>query len=118
MRLARDAFVREGLGLSWRRGWYRVIRTVDRGTRSFRRDLGPVPPAATAVVVRDTPAGYGKPGTGAGMGGRGLSHPQDGPLTLTGALELQPGPGPCGQLGSRTANRMAVPLSPFIRERA
>jgi len=35
------------------------------------------------------------------------------PLTLTGAFELQPGPGPCGQLGSRTANRMAVPVSPF-----
>ena len=28
------------------------------------------------------------------------------------------GTGACGQLGSRTANRMAVPLSPSIRERA
>jgi hypothetical protein len=49
----------------------------------------------------------------AGMGGHGLSHPQDGPLTLTGAAELQPGPGPCGQLRSRTADRMAVPCEPF-----
>ena len=83
-----------------------------------RRTGAPAPPAATTAIVRDTPAGCGHPGASAGMGGRGLSHPQDGPLTAAGAFELQPGPGPCGQLGTRTANRMAVPQSPFIRERA
>ena len=78
----------------------------------------PAPAAATTWPSRHAGPGAGNPGSSASMGGRGLCHPQDGPLTLTGATELQPGPGPCGQLGSRTANRMAVPESPSIREHA
>ena len=104
--------------VSGRRGWCRVTRTIDQGLtftmRSGPRRQPPLPHGAS----RHAGPNAGNPGAGAGMGGRGLSHPQDGPLTLTGAAELQPGPGPCGQLGSRTANRMAVPLSPSIRERA
>ena len=78
----------------------------------------PVPAAAAAWSSRHAGLGSGKSGASAGMGGRGLCHPQDGLLTLTGAAELQPGPGPCGQLRSRTADRMAVPVSPSIRARA
>ena len=111
-----DASVQRGRDLG-RRGWCRVTRTVDRGlilmTRSGPRRQPPLPPG-----LRDTPGRVGNPGSGAGMGGHGLSHPQDRPLSLTGAAELQPGPGPCGQLRSRTANRMAVPVSPSIREHA
>jgi hypothetical protein len=67
----------------------------------------------------DTPdAGCGESGAPAGRVGRGLSHSQDGPLTMPGAAELQSGLGPCEQLRSRTADRMAVPASPSIRERA
>jgi hypothetical protein len=53
-----------------------------------------------------------------GMGGRGLSHPQELPLISAGSRRALAKTGACGQPGSRTANRMAVPLSPSIRERA
>src|ERR1022692_2847361 len=49
----------------------------DPRARSFRSDPDPAPPAATTAIVRDTPAGCGHPGASAGMGGRGLSHPQE-----------------------------------------
>ncbi len=49
---------------------------------------------------------------------RGLSHPQELPLISAGSRRALAGTGACGQPGSRTANRMAVPLSPSIRERA
>ena len=47
------------------------------GTSIPRRTRAPAPPAATTAIVRDTPAGCGHPGASAGMGGRGLSHPQE-----------------------------------------
>jgi len=75
-------------------------------------------PAIRTVATRRMRTGWREMGTGAGRVVRGLSHPQDGPLTTAGAAELQPGPGPCGLLGTRTADRMAVPWSPSIRERA
>ena len=80
----------------WTRNWLLSVR------------WGPGPRQASSPG-RDTPVkvpGIRCPGR---QGGRGLSHPQDGPLSTAGAAELQPGPGPCGQLRSRTANRMAVP---------
>src|SRR5689334_15775469 len=52
------------------------------------------------------------------MGGRGLSHLQEQPLTKTGCRRAPGKTGACGQLGSRTADRMAVPQRPSIRERA
>ena len=42
-------------------------------------------------------------------GGRVLSHPQELPLTCAGSRRALAKTGACGQLGSRTANRMAVP---------
>jgi hypothetical protein len=54
----------------------------------------------------------------AGMDGRGLSHPQELPLISAGSRRALAKTGACGQPGSRTANRMAVPQSPSIRERA
>lgn len=91
--------------------------------RVTRQDhLGPDPKVKTWTLVpaaaptrRTACRGSG---ARAGKVVRGLSHPQDGPLTTGGAIELQPGPAPCGQLVSRTASRMAVPLSPSTRERA
>jgi hypothetical protein len=83
-----------------------VTRTIDQGLDPLDETRARCQPALSPPGG-DTPArvrGIRCPGR---QGGRGLSHPQDGPLTLTGAAELQPGPGPCGQLGSRTANRMA-----------
>jgi hypothetical protein len=44
-----------------------------------------------------------------GMGGRGLSHPQELPLISAGSRRALARTGACGQPGSRTANRMAVP---------
>jgi hypothetical protein len=75
-------------------------------------------PSRRHRFVSDTPAASTVLAVRAGMGGRGLSHPQEEPLTGTGAAELRARPGACGQPGSRTADRMAVPLSPSIRERA
>ena len=91
-------------------GWCRVIRSVDQGLDPL--DETGAPALAAATIARHAGRACRRSGARAGMGGRGLCHPQDGPLTLTGAFELQPGPGPCGQLGSRTANRMAG-LEPF-----
>jgi hypothetical protein len=51
-------------------------------------------------------------------GGRVLSHLQELPLASPGSRRALGQTGACGQLGSRTANRMAVPSSPSIRERA
>ena len=51
-------------------------------------------------------------------GGRVLSHLQEPPLARAGSRRALAQTGACGQLGSRTANRMAVPSSPSIRERA
>src|SRR5215469_12780398 len=97
-----------------------AVRRLAPGTLSGHQGLDPraetwalAPATAGAVMAGNTPAGYRETSAGTGMGGRGLCHPQDGPLTLTGAAELQPGPGPRGQLRSRTANRMAVPSEPF-----
>ncbi len=57
MRLARDALCERGW--AWRGGgWCRVIRTVDHGLDPSDETWAPVPPAATTVVVCDTPAGY------------------------------------------------------------
>ena len=78
-------------------------------------------PAATVLVPgrRATRrAGCWECAGRAGMGGRGLSHPQELPLISAGSRRALAGTGACGQPGSRTANRMAVPLSPSIRERA
>ena len=99
-------------------GWHRVTRTVDPGLDPLDETGVPVP--AGVITARDATRRPGMPGNPVPrrQGGRGLSHPQDGPLTTAGAVELQSGPGPCGQLRSRTADRMAVPASPSIRERA
>jgi hypothetical protein len=53
-----------------------------------------------------------------GMSVRDLSHPQEQPLTSAGSQRALAKTGACRQLGSRTADRMAVPVSPSIRERA
>ena len=50
--------------------------------------------------------------------GRVLSHLQELSLDSAGSRRALAQTGACGQLGSRTANRMAVPQSPSIRERA
>jgi hypothetical protein len=64
--------------------------------------------------VRDTPGTKSAAAAaGAGMGGRGLSHPQEQPLTSAGSRRAPGKTGACGQLGSRTADRMAVPFEPF-----
>ena len=85
-------------------GQCRVIRTVGQGLDP--RDETGAPALTAAMIVRHA-GRLPQIGCAGRQGGRGLSHPQDGPLTLTGAFELWPGPGPCGLLGSRTANRMA-----------
>ena len=105
-----DAFRETGMSRCpwWRPEGAGVIRATSPG-------LDPSHEIRASGTVRrhhgagDTPARLRDTRCWCRQGGRGLSHPQDGPLTLTGAFELQPGPGPCGQLGSRTANRMAVP---------
>ena len=53
-----------------------------------------------------------------GIAGRGLSHPSGVTPHHGRSRRAPPKTGACGQLGSRTADRMAVPLSPSIRERA
>jgi hypothetical protein len=47
------------------------------------------------------------------MGGHGLSHPQEQPLTSAGRRGALAKTEPCGQLGSRTANRMGRATEPF-----
>ena len=58
------------------------------------------------------------PCPGPGIAGRGLSHPPGVTPHHGRSRRAPPQAGACGQPGSRTANRMAVPLSPSIRERA
>jgi len=48
-----------------------------------------------------------------GIAGRGLSHPPGVTPHHGRSRRAQPKTGACGQLGSRTADRMAVPLEPF-----
>jgi hypothetical protein len=78
----------------------------------------PVPPVPFPAWRATRPAGCWECAAGAGMGGRGLSHPQELPLISAGSRRALARTGACGQPGSRTANRMAVPQSPSIRERA
>src|SRR5713101_775850 len=78
-------------------GWCRVIRTVDQGLDPL--DETGASALAAATIARHAGRACRRSGARAGMGGRGLCHPQDGPLTLTGAFELRPGPGPAGSWG-------------------
>jgi hypothetical protein len=71
-------------------GWCRVIRTVDQGLDPL--DETGAPALAAATIARHAGRACRRSGARAGMGGRGLSHPQDGPLTLTGAFELHGDP--------------------------
>jgi hypothetical protein len=92
------------------------LTSPGRDLSSKIRVPGPPPPLPGWRATRR--AGCWERVVRAGMGGRGLSHPQELPLISAGSRRALARTGACGQPGSRTANRMAVPLSPSIRERA
>ena len=94
-------------------------RLVVQGRYDPLLDESRVPaPARRDGRIRDTPRFTRAIGCHQGEGGRVLSHPQELPLASAGSRRALAQTGACGQLGSRTANRMAVPQSPSIRERA
>jgi hypothetical protein len=75
-------------------------------------------PARRYEHIRDTPCDIRAARCHQGEGGRVLSRLQELPLNCAGCRRALGKSGACGELGSRTANRMAVPQSPSIRERA
>ena len=77
-------------------GWCRVTRRLT-GAWTLRRDPGPG--TSQPQGVRTRRAASAETAVRAGMGGRGLSHPQEEPLTTTGAAEPRPRPGPAGSRG-------------------
>ena len=110
--LAGDAFVETGR--IWRVQLVPVIPGDARDLIPDVRSGAPVPAADRATRRAACPETVVR----GGMGGRGLSHLQEQPLTSTRSRRAPGKTGACGQLGSRTADRMAVPVSPSIRERA
>lgn len=93
-------------------------RSVDQGHHPHDEIRVPAPAGSSPDVKRDTPGrfpgyrcrcryGWSWPAPPAGTTPHQRQEPRA--LARTGA---------CGQPGSRTANRMAVPSSPSIRERA
>ena len=75
-------------------------------------------PARRDGRIRDTPCHIRATRCHQGESGRVLSRLQEPPLNRAGCRRALGKSGACGELGSRTANRMAVPQSPSIRERA
>src|SRR5438876_982743 len=69
-----------------------VIRRPAPGRDPFPGRAGRRHSATMATLSATRRRDCAGTGAGTGRGGRGLSHPQDGPLTPTGAAELRPGP--------------------------
>jgi hypothetical protein len=114
------------------RTWGRRVLATERGTcraaagDPSRRPGDTIPldeirvPAAPRRngKIHDTPGRIPGDGRCESDSGRVLSRLQEQPLTGTGCCQALAKTGVWRQLGSRTANRMAVPQSPSIRERA
>jgi hypothetical protein len=111
--------------------WVNEALEKDRGTCSgagnpFGNPGDLIPPDETRVPaparrsghIRDTPCRIRATRCDRGESGRVLSRPQEPPLSHARCRRALGKSGACGELGSRTANRMAVPQSPSIRERA
>lgn len=104
----------------------RTLGGASPGPRAAASLKGSGGEAATFLVSAGGQADAGGPGRGIradrrpwpGIGVRDLSHPQEQPLTSARSRRALAKTGACGQPGSRTADRMAVPVSPSIRERA
>src|SRR5271165_2656249 len=100
----------------------RRVLVADRGACSgagnpFGSPGDLIPPDETRVPapapadgrIRDTPGHIRATGCHQGEGGRVLSRLQELPLNRAGCPRALGKSGACGELGSRTANRMAVP---------